>query len=156
MRQTTLTTRGRIAVLLIGLLLSGPVLALSATNQADPAPDKPAPTPPGEAERGRKLFNGKGVCAFCHGVNGWMDQMPPLLPETAAIIAQLDPKPANLRQAAGLKLKTDAERFSVIRDGHPGTGMLPDTNLTDQEIRDTLAFLAVLREPAKTPRKPHK
>lgn len=154
MRQTTVTTRRSLAALRIGLLLSGLLLALSATSQADPAPANPAPTSPAEAERGRMVFNGKGVCAYCHGVDGRLDQMPPLLPETAAIIAGLDPKPANLRQAAGLKLKTDKERFRAIREGHPGTGMLPDTNLTDQEIEDALAYLAVLRGPPKTPRKP--
>lgn len=136
------------AALLIGLLFALPSMSLaeSAAN---------SPPPLGEAERGRFVFNGKGVCAYCHGVDGRLDQMPPLLPETAAIIAGLNPKPANLRQPAGLKLKTDSERFRVIREGHTGTGMLPDTTLTDQEIRDALAYLAVLREPTKAPRKPH-
>ena len=136
--------------MLIGVLFASP-----AVSQADPASANPTSTIPGAVERGRVVFNGKGVCAYCHGVDGRPDLMPPLLPETAAIIASLDPKPANLRQAAGLKLKTDEERFRLIREGHTGTGMLPDTNLTDQEIQDALAYLARLREPAKGPRKPH-
>jgi hypothetical protein len=43
-----------------------------------------------------------------------------------------------------LKMKTDKERFRAIREGHEGTGMFPDSTLTDQEIRVTLAYLSVL------------
>jgi hypothetical protein len=44
-----------------------------------------------------------------------------------------------------LKLKSDKERFHAIREGHPGTGMLPETKLTDREINDVVAYLALLR-----------
>ena len=33
----------------------------------------------------------------------------------------------------------------AIREGHPGTGMFPDTAMTNQELTDTLAYLALLR-----------
>ncbi len=36
-------------------------------------------------------------------------------------------------------------RFNAIREGHPGTGMFPDTTMTTQELTDTLAYLALLR-----------
>jgi hypothetical protein len=38
--------------------------------------------------------------------------------------------------------------MKIIREGHPGTGMFPDTRMTDQELADTLAYLAQLRHKA--------
>jgi hypothetical protein len=61
------------------------------------------------------------------------------------VIARLAPNPPDLRDAKHLRLKHDRERFRAIREGHPGTGMLSDAALTDQEIADTLAYLAALR-----------
>ena len=99
----------------------------------------------GNAERGRAVFNGKGVCYYCHGMDGNMEQRPQLAADTAALIAQLNPPPADLRNPKVLYLKTDKQRAHAIRKGHPGTGMLPDTTMTDQELTDTLAYLALLR-----------
>lgn len=62
------------------------------------------PKQPGHAAAGRSVFNGKGVCYYCHGV-----------------------------------------RAKIIREGHEGTAMFPDTTMTDQDIADTLAYLALLR-----------
>jgi mono/diheme cytochrome c family protein len=99
----------------------------------------------GDAERGRAVFNGKGVCYYCHGIDGKMDRRPQLAPDTATLIAQLNPPPADLRNPKVLSLKTDKQRAHAIREGHPGTGMFPDTTMTDQELTDTLAYLALLR-----------
>jgi len=99
----------------------------------------------GDAERGRAVFNGKGVCHYCHGSDGNKDQRPQLAADTAALIAQLNPPPVDLRNPKVLYLKTDKQRARAIREGHPGTGMFPDTRMTDQELTDTLAYLALLR-----------
>ena len=99
----------------------------------------------GNAERGRAVFNGKGVCYYCHGINGNMEQRPQLATDTVALIAQLNPPPADLRSPKSLHLKTDKQRAHAIREGHPGTGMFPDTRMTDQELADTLAYLVLLR-----------
>lgn len=99
----------------------------------------------GDAEGGRAVFNGKGVCYYCHGMDGNMEQRPQLAADTAALIAQLNPPPADLRNLKVLYLKTDKQRAHAIRKGHPGTGMFPDTTMTDQELTDTLAYLALLR-----------
>lgn len=99
----------------------------------------------GDAERGRTVFNGKGICYYCHGVDGRPENRPALSKDTADVIARLAPNPPDLRDSNVLTLKSDAERVRIIRQGHPGTGMLPDTTLTDQEIADTLAYLATLR-----------
>ena len=99
----------------------------------------------GDAERGRVVFNGKGVCYYCHGIDGNKDQRPQLAADTAALIAQLNPQPVDLRNPKVLRLKTDKQRARAIREGHPGTGMFPDTTMTTQELTDTLAYLALLR-----------
>jgi hypothetical protein len=65
--------------------------------------------------------------------------------ETANIIKRLDPKPSDLRNPRALKLKTDRERFKAMREGHSGTAMLPDKELTDEDIFDLLAYLSALR-----------
>ena len=100
----------------------------------------------GDAERGRAVFNGKGVCYYCHGIDGNKDQRPQLAADTAVLIAQLNPPPADLRNRKTLRLTTDKARAKAIREGHPGTGMFPDTTMTNQELTDTLAYLAVLRQ----------
>jgi mono/diheme cytochrome c family protein len=99
----------------------------------------------GDAERGRAVFNGKGVCYYCHGIDGNKDQRPQLAADTAALIAQLNPQPVDLKNPKVLHLKTDKQRARAIREGHPGTGMFPDTTMTTQELTDTLAYLALLR-----------
>lgn len=45
-----------------------------------------------------------------------------------------------------LRLKSEKTPAKAIRAGHPGTGMFPTKTLTHQELTDTLAYLAVLRE----------
>lgn len=99
----------------------------------------------GDTERGKAVFNGKGVCHYCHGIDGNKDQRPQLAADTAALIAQLNPPPVDLRNPKALYLKTDKQRARAIREGHPGTGMFPDTTMTNQELTDTLAYLALLR-----------
>ena len=99
----------------------------------------------GDAERGRAVFNGKGLCSYCHGIDGNKDQPPKLTADTTTLIAQLKPQPVDLRNPKVLHLKTDKQRARAIREGHPGTGMFPDKRITDQELTDTLAYLALLR-----------
>jgi hypothetical protein len=100
----------------------------------------------GNAGRGREIFNGKGICYYCHGIDGYLGRKPRLEADTAALIARLNPPPADLRNPASLRLKTEKERSRAIREGHPGTGMFPDTTMTDQELTDTLIYLALLRK----------
>src|SRR5512143_1898714 len=53
--------------------------------------------PRGKAEAGRSVFNGKGVCYYCHGIDGYRDKLPQLEAGTAELIAQLNPQPSDLR-----------------------------------------------------------
>jgi len=99
----------------------------------------------GNAEAGRSVFNGKGVCYYCHGIDGYRDKLPQLEADTPALIAQLNPQPVDLRNPKSLRLTTDKARAKAIREGHPGTGMFPDATMANQELTDMLAYLAVLR-----------
>lgn len=101
--------------------------------------------PRGKAEAGRSVFNGKGVCYYCHGIDGYRDKLPQLEAGTAELIAQLNPQPSDLRSPKTLHLKTDKQRARAIREGHTGTGMFPNTRMSNQELADTLAYLAMIR-----------
>ena len=136
---------GRVAgtlSLVVAILAGWPVLAETTSKRQ------------GDAEQGRKVFHGKGICDYCHGRDGYLDQRPQLAPETTTFIDRLNPKPADLRNTSSLKLKTDGERFRLIREGHLGTGMFPDMTLTNEEIKDILAYLSVLRHDAPSKGKP--
>lgn len=100
----------------------------------------------GNILRGRDVFNGKGACNYCHGTDGYINKPPHLAEDTAALIAKLRPHPPDLRNPATLHLRTDQERVRAIREGHPGTGMFPDTTMTDQDLADTLLYLALIRK----------
>jgi len=149
--------------ILRGLSLSGFLLAgclaiqfieISEMNAwADSPPSPKSATLEGNAERGRGVFNGKGVCYYCHGIDGNKDQRPQLAPDTAALIAQLNPPPVDLRNPKAQYLTSDKQRAHAIREGHPGTGMFPDTTMTTQELTDTLAYLALLRSEGSAKRK---
>jgi mono/diheme cytochrome c family protein len=133
-----------------GILLVG-VLATQFASMAEMNVWAGSPTlskstmPAGDAERGRAVFNGKGVCYYCHGIDGDQGQRPKLTADTTALITQLNPPPVDLRNPKALHLKNDKQRARAIREGHSGTGMFPDTRMTDQELRDTLAYLALIR-----------
>jgi hypothetical protein len=115
----------------------------SSVSAVSPKPDQSARQ--GSAQAGRSVFNGKGICYYCHGADSHRDRVPQLEAETAALIASLDPQPADLRNAKRLRLNTDQARAKLIKEGHEGTGMFPDTRMTEQELADTLAYLSLLR-----------
>jgi cytochrome c553 len=136
-------------VSLVGVLCLGWVseqsILLPAMNVWAGAPTSSNAKQQGNAKAGRSVFNGKGVCYYCHGVDGYRDKLPQLATDTAALIAQLNPQPADLRNRKSLRLTSDKARVKAIREGHPGTGMFPDTAMTKQELTDTLAYLTLLR-----------
>jgi mono/diheme cytochrome c family protein len=134
-----------------GILLAGWVglqlAPLADTNaRAESSASQPGGKLKGNAGRGREIFNGKGVCYYCHGIDGHLDRRPRLEADTAALIARLNPPPTDLRNPNALHLRTDKERSRAIREGHPGTGMFPDHTMTDQDLADTLMYLALIRK----------
>jgi mono/diheme cytochrome c family protein len=102
-------------------------------------------------EAGRRIFNGKGICHYCHGIDGNRENRTQLEPSTADFIQGLQPQPPDLRNPKGLRLKQDAARAKLIKEGHVGTGMFPDARMTQQELADILAYLAVLRHEDRRP-----
>lgn len=135
------------AALTAGLGLASVVLAgslLWAGPQAQPkTTDQPM-----NAEQGRAIFNGKGLCSTCHGVDGHRQQLPPQLsPHTRENIDRLSPAPPDLRRAETLTLTTDRQRFEAIRHGHLRTAMYPlsQDTLSDEDIRALLPYLALIR-----------
>ncbi len=147
--------RERPALLMPGVaLLWLMIVAGWSIGIAPAAQDSPAGGA-GDAARGRNLFNGKGICFYCHGLDAYPDRLPQLAQDTASFVAHLDPKPTHLREPQRLKMTGDKERFRLIREGHLGTGMLPDAGLSDQEIHDLLAYLATLRLPAASKGESH-
>jgi hypothetical protein len=112
---------------------------------ADSSTSQPGGKLKGNVGRGREIFNGKGACYFCHGIDGFIARKPRLEKDTASLIARLNPPPTDLRNPVALRLKTNKERSRAIREGHTGTGMFPDTTMTDQDLADTLIYLALIR-----------
>ena len=137
----------------VGLVMLGLVLFDRSLVQAGRQQANTSAKAQGDAGRGREVFNGKGVCYYCHGVDGYRDRQPQLAADTATLIAQLNPQPADLRNPKSLQLTSDKARFNAIREGHPGTGMFPDNTMTTQELTDTLAYLALLRSAGSAKRK---
>ena len=136
---------GRLAVLFVGLMTAlclWPVQESMSVGSRGSMDSKPG----ADANAGRSIFNGKGLCYYCHGMDGDLEKLPQLAPDTAGLIAELNPKPPDLRSRKGLRLQSDKARARIIREGHLGTGMFPDPTMTDQDLKDTLAYLAVLRK----------
>ena len=133
------------SVLLLGWL---GMEAVSLTHDAWAAPStsQPSGKPKGNILQGRDIFNGRGACYYCHGIDGYLNRPPRLEPDTAKLIAKLNPPPSDLRNPDVLRLKNNQERARAIREGHPGTGMFPDTTMTDQDLADTLLYLALIRK----------
>lgn len=100
------------------------------------------------AEQGRAIFNGKGICSSCHGIDGYRDRIPDHLTENARnSIAGLTPQPADLRNSTSLTLRTDKQRFDAIRHGRLRSTMHPlsKETLSDDDILSLLAYLASIR-----------
>lgn len=132
------------------MLVSGlgiPAIPRSGTKAlAESNSTQPTGQLKGNIMRGREVFNGKGGCYYCHGIDGYLYRAPRLAADRAALIAKLNPPPTDLRNPEVLRLKTNKERARAIREGHPGAGMFPDRTLTDQDLADTLLYLALIRK----------
>jgi len=133
-------------LLLSGLYLMGSVLLGSLTWAGSSENTRTGHAP--AAEQGRAIFNGKGICSSCHGLDGYRKQIPEQLTSNAReSIAGLDPQPADLRNSAGLTLTTDKQRFDMIRHGRLRSAMHPlsKETLSDEDILSLLAYLASIR-----------
>jgi len=144
-KSTKRTSEARkVAVLFVGLMIA---LCLWSVQESLSAGSSGSTNskPGANADTGRSIFNGN-LCYYCHGMDGDLEKLPQLAPDTAGLIAELNPKPPDLRSRKGLRLQSDKARATIIREGHLGTGMFPDPTMTDQDLKDTLAYLALLRK----------
>lgn len=114
------------ALICLALVLSkGPLSLLEARPQAPGAMPSPPPVPNFTAEdvtEGKSLFEGE--CGECHGVDGSGGVGPDLHGVTQK------------RGEQGV--------FLVIRNGIPGTGMAPVSNLNDKRAWQVVAYLRTL------------
>lgn len=91
------------------------------------------------ATQGKQLFQSKGLCFGCHGMNGDGKYTNPKA-------AELNPPPTDLTRPDKLKYPGDEARYSVIRNGIAGTGMVPFRDrLTDLEIRRIIEYLEIIK-----------
>lgn len=84
----------------------------------------PIPETPENIAKGKEIYNGKGTCYVCHGKEGKGDG-------TAA--AGLEPSPRNFTNTAFHAARTDGELYWIIKNGSPGTAMIPMIGATIDE-----------------------
>ena len=88
----------------------------AAKKMKSPLYKKAAKAPPEIVAEGKALFEGKGTCINCHGKDG--DGNGP-----AGKV--LNPGPRNFTNCKFHKKRKDGEMMWVIKNGSPGTGMVP-------------------------------
>jgi hypothetical protein len=71
---------------------------------------------PENVAKGKALFEGKGTCFNCHGKEGKGDGPAGQI---------LNPSPRDFTNCKFHKKRKDGELFWVIKNGSPGTGMVP-------------------------------
>lgn len=86
----------------------------------------PIPGSPETVRQGQELYEGKGTCANCHGING-SGRGPGAV--------SFNPPPRNFQHHGFWRHRTEGEIFWVIKNGSPGTAMIPFGGLlSDKEI----------------------
>jgi mono/diheme cytochrome c family protein len=111
----------------ISVILTSLILVLSASH--------PASASGGDAIKGKALFQKK--CVACHGPEGKGD---------GPMGKMLDPPAADFTSAASKK-KSEDELRKIIENGVPNTNMAAwKGSLSDDEIKDLLAYVLTLRK----------
>lgn len=84
-------------------------------------------------EQGRVLYEGRGACVSCHGKTGLGD---------GPVGRRLQPGPRNFTNCKFHKKRKDGELFWIIKNGSPGTGMVPmiPVTITEEEAWKILAY----------------
>lgn len=82
---------------------------------------------------GKKIFEGKGTCFNCHGKTGKGDGPAGKV---------LNPAPRNFTNCKFHKKRKDGELFWIIKNGSPGTGMVPliPSAITEEEAWKVIAY----------------
>jgi mono/diheme cytochrome c family protein len=102
------------------------------------AKTNPLPNSSETIQAGRTLFQESArplACMNCHGAAGDGRGVAGLA---------LAPPPRNFTCAATMKKLPDGQLFWIIKNGSPGTGMMPFSNLSDDEVWQLIAYLRTL------------
>jgi mono/diheme cytochrome c family protein len=83
-------------------------------------------------EKGKALYEGKGTCVNCHGVNGHGD---------GPGAVNMNPPPRVFRSHGFWRHRSEGEIFWVIKHGVAGTAMIPFGGLlSDEEIWTVMIY----------------
>jgi len=125
---------------------TAPPAPAPAAQPAAPAPaptpaPAPAPAAKPDASRGAPLYATN--CSSCHGPKGDGD---------GPVGASLVPKPAKHSDGAYMNALSNEHLFKVIKEGGPAVGKSPmmapwGGALSDDQIRDVVAFVRSLADP---------
>ena len=87
--------------------------------------------------KGKKLYEGKAWCAFCHGWEGTGGSSAGRTPPAGVQL------PTNFADAAWQAARSDGELFWVLIHGSHGTDMLPymPSYITDEEAWQIIAYI---------------
>jgi mono/diheme cytochrome c family protein len=88
---------------------------------------------------GKTIFEGKGTCFTCHGMGGKGD---------GEAGKALDPGPRDLSSKAFKECKSIGENFWIVKNGSPGTGMIPAVTtgiLTEEEAWKAITYERTLK-----------
>jgi len=138
---------GLASLVLLGLLITGSYIAYAGAEKDPCAARVPADQMAaakgeknpyiGKADavaEGKAIFEGKGTCFTCHGLGGKGD---------GDAGKALDPSPRNFTNPKFHDCKADGEMLYVIRNGSPGTAMIPAVQtgiLTEDEAKKVQAY----------------
>lgn len=82
--------------------------------------------------QGKTVYNGKGGCVTCHGIDG--DGKGPAA-------ASMNPSPRNFQHHGFWRHRTEGEVFWAIKYGSPGTAMIAfGSVLSDEEIWSLIQY----------------
>ncbi|WP_447962503.1 FG-GAP-like repeat-containing protein [Nitrospira sp. Ecomares 2.1] len=98
-----------------------------------PLYERAANAPAGIVAEGKALYEGKGTCINCHGING--DGKGPAG-------AVLNPGARNFTNCTFHKKRKDGELMWIIKNGSPGTGMVPliPATISEEEAWKIIAY----------------
>ncbi len=94
----------------------------------------PFPATAENIARGKAIFEGKGTCFTCHGMEGKGD---------GPASVGLDPSPRNFTNLAFQAVRADGELMYVLKNGSPGTAMMPMVGSVINEEEGWLALLYI-------------
>ena len=105
----------------------------AAKKNKSPLYKKASKASPEIVAEGKALFEGKGTCINCHGKDG--DGNGP-----AGKV--LNPGPRNFTNCKFHKKRKDGELMWIIKNGSPGTGMVPlvPATISEEEAWKVIAY----------------